>query len=99
MNTPLREDFLPGTAARFYGTHAAILQLGEKAPHHLESDLEILASKIVMLGGSVVEGTDVFGEKGPLVLDRDKKPLPYDSGRITAEQIVAGVLEALARQA
>lgn len=92
MDAPQREDPLPGLAARYYGTHSAILQLDERAPGYLINDLKILGSKIEVAGGSIIEGTNVFGEKGPVVLDRERNPFQYDSGSAISYSLIDNFL-------
>ena len=99
MTTTQRIDPLPGFAARFYGVHRAILQLGNKSPSHLHEEFSMLGSKVESFGGKIVTGVDAMGQKGPVVLDKNEQALNYDLGHAISEQIVNNVLADLARQA
>jgi hypothetical protein len=99
LSTPQLEDPLPDLAARFYGTHSAILQLDKKAPNYLINDLHILGSKIEVAGGSIIESTNVFGEKGPVVLDRTRSPFSYESGSAISYSLIDNFLNGPGRQA
>lgn len=99
MTTTERIDPLLNFAARFYGVHSAILQLGDRAPSHLHEEFSTLGSKVESFGGKVVPGLDTLGQKGPVVLDKKKQALDYGLGRAISEQIVNNVLADLARQA
>lgn len=91
---------IPQLAARLYGTHIAINNLGGKgrAPAHLIADFQMLWGKIQALGAKVEEAADALGAARPRVVGVDGVSVPYDEGKLWAEKLVQAEMDAAARR-